>query len=144
MENINIWTILGIVSVVLLAAYFKPRNSVWGGFTAGIIIGVIIAMFFDFSWYVIGKSAVVGTFLGFGADLLGRLSDKIRKGRKRDFLEELADPNNEVNKAMKWLEDKPELQAEFNQILKKHDLYGGPIKAQEWLVEKYNKRNISD
>jgi len=45
MENI-FWIIIGIFSVILLAIYFdRTRSAVWGGFTAGIIIGLVIALF---------------------------------------------------------------------------------------------------
>lgn len=80
MENV-IWIIFGIASAVLLAIYFRSPNAVWGGLTVGIIIGLIIALFSGFDWYVVGRSAISGTVIGFGAELLGKVSDKMR-GRK--------------------------------------------------------------
>ncbi|MDP3956744.1 MAG: hypothetical protein Q8P97_01990 [bacterium] len=79
----NIWALLGIIAVILLVIYWRRRNSVWGGLALGIIIGLVLAIVYaikgnGFSWYVIGKAAIVGTLLGFVAELLGRLSDFLR------------------------------------------------------------------
>ena len=84
MINFYIWTILGIITAVLLIVFWKKQNAVWGGLTLGIIIGFIIALFFiskgnNFDWYIIGKSAVIGTLLGFSAELLGKVVDYIKK-----------------------------------------------------------------
>jgi membrane protein implicated in regulation of membrane protease activity len=78
MEYLNIWTILGVVSLILLALYWNRRNAVWGGLTIGIIVGLVIALFSNFDWWIVGKSAVSGTIIGFGAELLGKMSDKMR------------------------------------------------------------------
>jgi len=76
----NIWIILGVVSIILLAVYFRRgRNGLWGGFTAGVIVGLIIALFSEFNWYIVGKGAVLGTMVGFTAELLGILSDYLKK-----------------------------------------------------------------
>jgi len=80
-----IWTILTIISGILLILYFSSgRNSVWGGLTLGIIIGLIAVLIFvfrgnGFDWYIIGEAAIIGTLAGFIADLLGRLSDYLRR-----------------------------------------------------------------
>lgn len=81
MEYLNIWTILGAISVVLLFVYWGGRNAVWGGLTIGAVVGVTIALFSGFDWYIVGKDAISGTVIGFGAELLGKFSDKMR-GRK--------------------------------------------------------------
>lgn len=78
MEIFNTWTILGVVTLILLAVYWGRRNAVWGGFTIGIIVGLVIALFSDFNWWIVGKSAIWGTIIGFGAELLGKISDKMR------------------------------------------------------------------
>ena len=80
----NIWVILGIIAVVLLIAFRQKQNAVWGGLTIGIIVGFIIALVFvfrgsGFDWLIIGKSAIIGTLLGFMAELLGKLSDLIKR-----------------------------------------------------------------
>lgn len=87
MTNINIWTILGIITIVLLIIFWRKRNAVWGGLTIGILIGFIVAVVYlfkesGFNWYIIGKSAVSGTMVGFIAELLGMISDFIRKKKQ--------------------------------------------------------------
>ncbi len=87
---VSIWTILGIISIVLLIIYwggFGPKfgpNAVWGGLTLGLIIGFIVAIFFvfkgaGFNWYIIEKSAILGTIIGFFAELLGMLPGFFKK-----------------------------------------------------------------
>ena len=79
------WAVLGIITIVLLIIFFRRwRNAVWGGFTLGIIIGLIVATFLvvkgqGFNWYIIGKGAIVGALIGLGAELLGMVGDKIKK-----------------------------------------------------------------
>jgi Na+/proline symporter len=83
MDN-YIWVSSGIFAVVLLIIFWHRRNAVWGGLTLGAIVGSIIIIFSalresGFNWYVIGKFAIVGTLLGFIAELLGKLSDSLKK-----------------------------------------------------------------
>lgn len=73
------WTILVIIALVLLAKYWGSRNAVWGGLTLGIIIGLIWKFVGGTDWYILVKVATVGTLLGFGAELLGMLSDRLKK-----------------------------------------------------------------
>lgn len=79
MEFLNIWTILGVVTLILLAVYWGKRNAVWGGFTIGIIVGLLIALFSNFNWWIVGRGAILGTLIGFGAELLGKVSDKMKR-----------------------------------------------------------------
>lgn len=88
MMNFNIWTALGIIIIILLVIYWRKRSAVWGGLTIGIILGLIIAIFYlfkgrGFSWSVIGKGAVLGTMIGFIAELLGEISDFFQKKKKK-------------------------------------------------------------
>jgi len=53
--------------------------TTWGSLTAGAVIGLIIALFSGFNWYIVGKGAISGTMIGFAAELLGMLSDYLRK-----------------------------------------------------------------
>lgn len=80
------WKILGIVAVVLLIVFFfcPRRNAVWGGLTSGVIIGLIVTIIFvlkgnGFGWYVIGKCAISGIIIGFVVELVGAVSDLIKK-----------------------------------------------------------------
>ncbi|MCK4454126.1 hypothetical protein KAU51_02150 [Candidatus Parcubacteria bacterium] len=88
MTNFHIWTILGIITIVLLIIFWRKRNAVWGGLTIGIIIGFIFTVFYlfqgsGFDWFVIGKGAILGTILGFMAELLWKASDFIKKKKCR-------------------------------------------------------------
>jgi hypothetical protein len=83
-----IWIILGSIAVILLAFYFRRgQNAVWGGLTIGVIVGLIIAVLVafrgkSFDWYIILKAITVGIIAGFIAELLGKVSDLIkRRGR---------------------------------------------------------------
>jgi hypothetical protein len=75
-----IWTILTIVALILLVLYAikKGRNAVWGGLTLGIIVGVLWKLIGRTNWHVVIKVADVGILLGFGAELLGMLSDRLK------------------------------------------------------------------
>jgi len=74
-----IWTILAVIALILLAIYWNGRNAVWGGLTAGIIIGVLWKFIGGTDWYIVVKVATVATLLGFGAESLGMLSDRFKK-----------------------------------------------------------------
>jgi len=90
MTSIYIWTIFAVISIILLIIYWGKKNAVWGGLSIGIVVGLIITIVYflkdnDFSWVVIGKSALLGTMIGFVAELLGMVSDLIRnKNRSTD------------------------------------------------------------
>ncbi len=86
MTNFDTWTILGIISVVLLLAFFfRPRrNAVWGGLTIGITVGLIAAIVFVFKGHgfdrqIVKKCAISGTIIGFFAELLGMGTDYLKK-----------------------------------------------------------------
>lgn len=74
-----IWTILTVIALVLLAMYWDSRNAVWGGLTLGIIIGVLWKFIGGTNWYMVVKVAIAGTLLGFGVELLGMLSNYLKK-----------------------------------------------------------------
>ncbi len=82
------WPTLGIISIILLIVFWGRRNAVWGGFTLGIVIGFIITIFYffkgdGFSWFIIAKGGILGTMAGLVAELLGKISDKIRNKSRR-------------------------------------------------------------
>ena len=77
----SIWIILGVLAVVLLALNFQKKNAVWGGLTLGIVVGIIVALFYlfegnGFNWLIVAKFGIGGTILGYGAELLGKISKK--------------------------------------------------------------------
>lgn len=84
MINFSIWKILGIIAAVLLIIFRQGQNAVWGGLTIGAIISSIITIVYllmegKLNWSIIGKGAVLGTMVGFIAELLGIISDFIGK-----------------------------------------------------------------
>lgn len=88
MINLDIWKIFGIIIIVLLIIYWRKRNAVWGGLTMGIILGLAVTIFYffkgnSFSWFFIAKGAILGTMIGFVAELLGKASDFFRKNNKK-------------------------------------------------------------
>ena len=75
---------LAALSLVLLILFWWGRNAVWGGLTGGIIIGLIISAFFffqigEFDWNIVVKSGIIGTLIGFGAELLGRMGNLLKR-----------------------------------------------------------------
>jgi hypothetical protein len=76
------WYILGIIALIfLIFNFWQGRNAVWGGFTLGIIGGIIVAIISvlfgnDFDFSIIWKGMIVGTLIGVIAELLGIISDK--------------------------------------------------------------------
>lgn len=83
MENINVWTILALISIVSLLFFWRRRNAVWGGFTVGIIAGLVISLFVmfkgnGFNWFMVGKATIVGIMTGLAAELLGKISNFLK------------------------------------------------------------------
>ena len=138
----NIWIILAVGALILLGRFWKGRNAVWGGLTIGIIIGVLWKIFGGNEWLIVAKTAIIGIFLGFGAELLGLAGNYFKRiMSKKDPIRHLADENSEVVRALHWLKEEEKLQIEFNGIIIKHGELEGPAKAQEWLLEKYRSRD---
>lgn len=84
---IDFWTILEVLAIILLIIFWRRRNAVWGGLLIAVIIGLIITIIYlikgyGFNWSIIIKSAVIGTMTGFFAELLGNLSNFIKKKNK--------------------------------------------------------------
>ena len=89
MGNLDIWIILGILTIILLIVFWKKKSAVWGGFTIGIFLGFLVVLFFvfikgsGFDWSIIGKGAIAGTLLGFIMEIFGKISDFFRGGHGR-------------------------------------------------------------
>ena len=80
------WIVLGIIGVISLLVFWRGPNSVWGGITFGAIGGLIVAVVSalagnGFHWSTIGKGIVVGALVGVVAELLGKVSDRMKKKR---------------------------------------------------------------
>ncbi len=69
-----IWIILNVVALILLLKYWGTKNSVWGGLTLGIIVGILWKIFGTEDWYIVVKITTIGILLGFCAELLGKVS----------------------------------------------------------------------
>jgi len=77
----TIWLILGVASIVILLKYFRTRNAVWGGLTAGVLIGLVWSFFREegFTIIFVAKSAIVGILVGFVFELLGNLGNRLKQ-----------------------------------------------------------------
>jgi len=74
------WKILTIIAIIsLIASFFRKKNAVWGGATLGLVLGIIIALFNKFNWSIIYKAVVIGILVGLIAELLGMISDWLKK-----------------------------------------------------------------
>ena len=84
LEIFTTWKMLGVAALVLAIIFCKGRSAVWGALTGSALIGVISAFFREgkFDWFFVAKFAIVGVFLGVAAELLGKISDRSKKGRK--------------------------------------------------------------
>jgi Na+/proline symporter len=89
--NTSLWPPLGLLCIVLLVVYWRNRNAVWGGLSIGIVVGLLTAVGFaiwgdGFSWRVVAKISIVVTLLGFGAELLAKTSNYVRRRSRNDIL----------------------------------------------------------
>ncbi|MEO7444591.1 MAG: hypothetical protein ABIU55_03780 [Ferruginibacter sp.] len=80
--NIDVWLILGIISIIaLLSSFAIGKNSIWGSMTVAVIIGLVIALVYvfkgeSFHWTIIKKAAIVGTLSGVLFEIIARVSGK--------------------------------------------------------------------
>lgn len=77
-DIMSIPIILTIISGVSLLLFIKGPNAVWGGATFGAIIGIIVGLVLGNFSNGLMWGFSVGTLLGVGAELLGKLSDRLR------------------------------------------------------------------
>jgi hypothetical protein len=74
-----VWYLVIAGAVIALAfAAARGKNSIWGGATIGVVVGVVLDAFGPgFDWWTVAKSAAVGALIGLVADLAGSLSDRL-------------------------------------------------------------------
>ena len=61
----NIWDILGIVSIICLFFSFGiGKNAIWGALTIAAVVGIVIALIRGFEWEFYKKVLIVGTLTG--------------------------------------------------------------------------------
>jgi len=70
----------GRCSVHFLFPWFERG---WGGVTLGAVVGLVVALVRSapFTWFTVGKAAVIGILLGVGAELLSMINRRSRKNR---------------------------------------------------------------
>ena len=74
------WKILTIIAAIsIIVSFFRKQNAIWGGATIGLVLGIVIAVFNKFNWSIIYKAIVIGIIVGLIADLLGMISDLLKK-----------------------------------------------------------------
>ncbi len=57
----------------------KGRSPIWGGATLGLIVGAILGFFVGSYWTTLLYAALVGTGIGLAAQILGWVSDALRR-----------------------------------------------------------------
>lgn len=73
------WTAIAVIAAILMAIFYKGRNAVWGGATAGAIIGLIVAIFAEGLWTVVLKGATIGSLVGAIVEVGSALSSRFGK-----------------------------------------------------------------
>ncbi|MGD9713668.1 MAG: hypothetical protein AB7V46_16635 [Thermomicrobiales bacterium] len=68
------WWILGIAAAIafFLMGREGRRTAIGGGFTIGVVVGVVLALIYG-DWWLVGKSVTVGVLIGLVAELLPKL-----------------------------------------------------------------------
>jgi uncharacterized membrane protein len=55
------------------------RSAIWGGATLGFIVGLVLGFFVGNFWTTVLRAVLDGTGIGVVAELLGWLSDALRR-----------------------------------------------------------------
>lgn len=76
---IDMWWVLGIVAAIsfFLMGREGRATAIGGGFTIGIIVGLVLAVIYS-DWWLIGRSVTVGILIGLVAEILPKLLTKQR------------------------------------------------------------------
>lgn len=54
------------------------RSAIWGGGTLGLVIGVVLVIFYKDS-SLIFKAILVGVIVGIIAEILGKIGDRVKR-----------------------------------------------------------------
>ena len=71
--------IIFIIVVIALILTWSHRSAIWGGATAGVLIGGLIGLFSGDFFAGIKNGVTVGGGIGVIAEILGMISDRIRQ-----------------------------------------------------------------
>ena len=73
------WTVLTIAAISFLVIYWRGPNAVWGGSVLGLVVGLVVAIFFQegFKFLVVGKGFVIGTLIGTVCEWIGAVSKRL-------------------------------------------------------------------
>ena len=73
------WWILGMAAAI--AFFIMGREgrttAIGGGFTIGVVAGVVLALIYG-DWWLVGKSVTVGVLIGLVAEILPKLLPRRR------------------------------------------------------------------
>jgi membrane-bound ClpP family serine protease len=89
MIGLSIWDLLGFLGFIFLIIFFYTgKNSVWGLFTAGIIIAAIVGLILFLKdgywpWELFKRIIVVATLAGVAIEVVNRIAELVKK-RRRD------------------------------------------------------------
>lgn len=73
------WLVSALGIAALKCFFFRGRSAVWGGATLGAIIGVVVSIArLEFEWATVGHGAVIGSFVGLIAEVLGAIGDRMK------------------------------------------------------------------
>lgn len=71
------WAASAAAALALLFYGLRGRNAVWGGATAAILIGIMVAAFQPaFDWLIVWKAVVIGALVGLAAEWLPLLASR--------------------------------------------------------------------
>jgi hypothetical protein len=76
---IDMWWILGIAAAIAFSFMGREgrTTAIGGGFTIGLIVGVVLALIYG-DWWLVGRSVTVGILIGLVAETLPKLLTRQR------------------------------------------------------------------
>jgi hypothetical protein len=74
--------VLAIVAIVsLIISFFIGKNAIWGTFTLGIVVAVIVLFIFKnngFNWLLFKQVLIISVLVGAFFELIGRLGNAMK------------------------------------------------------------------
>lgn len=77
----DIWNILGAISIICLVIFYKGPNAVWGGITIGVVVGLVAGLVYfvatdKYNWIIVKKIVIVAVLLGAIFEIFGKSRKK--------------------------------------------------------------------